>query len=224
MKFKALALALGCLFSLNSFAAVEIPESAEIMLDEETIESPAIRIKAVKELIASVGPENTCMDEYLKRRKQLIIKLSLSPVTIVAGTYAATLGGAFVGLGVVYVTGIDPFAGVILGMLGTGLATGVGTLANTNIAAFQLADVDRILKTLAELRLNQPGKKSAKLYAKYARSSKNPVDEQTFQDKLLELDNSGNLCDGSMVKKPILASGRKLKHKIARSKQLAEKI
>jgi hypothetical protein len=222
MKFKALAL--GCLFSLNSLAAVEIPESAEIMLDEEAIESPAVKIKDVKELIASIGPEKTCMDEYLKRRKQLIIKLSLSPVTIVAGTYAATLGGAFVGLGVVYVTGIDPFAGVILGMLGTGLATGVGTLANTNIAAFQLADVDRILKTLAELRLNQPGKKSAKLYAKYARSSKNPLDEQTFQDKLIELDSSGNLCDGSMVKKPRLASGRKLKHKIARSKQLAEKI
>ena len=222
MKFKALAL--GCLFSLNSFAAVEIPEAAEIMLDEEVIEVPAVRIKAVKELIASIGPDNTCMDEYLKRRKQLIIKLSLSPVTIVAGTYAATLGGAFVGLGVVYVTGIDPLGGVILGMFGTGLATGIGTLANTNIAAFQLADVDRILKTLAELRLNQPGRKSAKLYAKYARSSKNPVDELTFQDKLLELDNSGNLCDGSMVKKPRLASGRRLKHKIARSKQLADNI
>jgi hypothetical protein len=103
MKFKALALS--CLFSLNGFAAVEIPEAAEIMLDEEVIEAPAVRIKDVKELIASIGPENTCMDEYLKRRKQLIIKLSLSPVTIVAGTYAATLGGAFVGLGVVFIFG-----------------------------------------------------------------------------------------------------------------------
>ena len=97
-------------------------------------------------------------------------------------------------------------------------------MANTNIAAFQLADVDRILKTLAEMHLNKPGKKSAKLYAKYAKNADKPVDELTFQDKLLELDNSGNLCDGSMVKKPILASGRKLKHKLARSKQLAEKI
>ncbi len=222
MKFKALALS--CLFSLNSFAAVEIPESAEIMLDEEVIEAPAVRIKEVKELIASIGSEKTCMDEYLKRRKQLIIKLSLSPVTIVAGTYAATLGGAFVGLGVVLVTGIDPLAGVVLGMFGTGLATGIGTVANTNIAAFQLADVDRILKTLAELHLNQPGKKSAKLYAKYAKNADKPVGEQTFLSTLLELDSSGNLCDGSMVNKPRFASGRKLKHKLARSKQLAEKI
>ena len=222
MKFKALVLS--CLFSLNSFAAVEIPEAAEIMLDEEVIEAPAVRIKDVKELITSIGPEKTCMDEYLKRRKQLIIKLSLSPVTIVAGTYAATIGGAFVGLGVVYVTGIDPLAGVVLSMFGSGLATGVGTSANTSIAAFQLADVDRILKTLAELHLNHPGKKSAKLYAKYAKNSRNPVNEQTFLGKLLELDNSGNLCDGSMVKKPRLASGRKLKHKLARSKQLAEHI
>jgi hypothetical protein len=57
--------------------------------------------------------------------------------------------------------GVDPLGGVILGMAGTGLATGIGTLANTNIAAFQLADIDRILKTLAELHLKQPGKKSA---------------------------------------------------------------
>jgi hypothetical protein len=222
MKFKALALS--CLFSLNSFAAVEIPESAEIMLEEEVIEAPAVRIKAVKELIASIGPENTCMDEYLKRRKQLIIKLSLSPVTIVAGTYAGTIAAGLVGVGIASVVSFDPFAGVILGMFSGFVGTGIGTLANTNIAAFQLADVDRILKTLAELHLNQPGKKSAKLYAKYAKNADKPVDELTFQDKLLELDNSGNLCDGSMVKKPRLASGRRLKHKIARSKQLAENI
>ena len=222
MKFKALAL--GCLFSLNSFAAVEIPESAEIMLDEEVIEAPAVRIKAVKELIASIGPDNTCMDEYLKRRKQLIIKLSLSPVTIVAGTYAGTIAAGLVGVGIASVVSFDPLGGVILGMFSGFVGTGIGTLANTNIAAFQLADVDRILKTLAELHLNQPGKKSAKLYAKYAKNADKPVDELTFQDKLLELDNSGNLCDGSMVKKPRLASGRKLKHKIARSKQLAAKI
>ena len=113
MKFKVLALS--SLLSLNSFAAVEIPEATEIMLDEEVIEAPAVKIKDVKELIAAIGPENTCMDEYLKRRKQLIIKLSLSPATIVAGTYAATLGGAFVGLGAVYILGVDPLAGVILG-------------------------------------------------------------------------------------------------------------
>jgi hypothetical protein len=222
MKFKALALS--CLFSFNSFAAIEIPEAAEIMLDEEVIEAPAVKIKDVKELIASMGPENTCMDEYLKRRKQLIIKLSLSPVTVVAGTYVGTIAAGFVGVGIASVVSFDPLGGVILGMFSGFVGTGIGTLANTNIAAFQLADVDRILKTLAELHLNQPGKKSAKLYAKYARSSKNPVDEQTFQDKLIELDNSGNLCDGSMVKKPRLSSGRRLKHKIARSKQLAVNI
>ena len=222
MKFKVLSLSF--LLSLNSFAAVEIPEATEIMLDEEVIEAPAVKIKDVKELIAAIGPENTCMDEYLKRRKQLIIKLSLSPATIVAGTYAATLGGAFVGLGAVYILGVDPLAGVILGMAGTGLATGIGTLANTNIAAFQLADIDRILKTLAELHLNQPGKKSAKLYAKYVKLSKNPVSEQAFLDKLLELDHSGKICDGSMVRKPRFASGKKLKHKLARSKQLAVQI
>ena len=222
MKIKVFALA--CLVSFNCLAAVEIPEHAEIMLDEEVLEMPSVKIKDVKELISSIGPENTCMDEYLKRRKQLIIKLSLSPATIVAGTYVGTIGAGFLGVGVAAALAVDPFAGVILGMFFGFIGTGSATITNTNIAAFQLADVDRILKALAEQHLGQPGKKSAKLFAKYARNAKNPVDENAFFEKFMELDETGKLCDGSMVKKPRLASGRKLKHKVARSKHLAVSI
>ncbi len=212
------------LFSMNSFAAVEISEDAEVMQDEEVLEVPSVKISDVKELIATIGPEKTCMDEYLKRRKQLILKLSLSPVTIVAGTYAGAIGAGFVGVGLASVLSADPFAGVILGLFFGFVGTGVGTLTDTNITAFQLVDIDRILKALAEQHLNQSGKKSAKLYAKYAKKSKLPVDESLFYDKLIELDESGKLCDGSMVKKPRLASGRRLKHKLARTKHLANSI
>jgi hypothetical protein len=90
------------------------------------------------------------MDEYLKRRKQLLIKLSLSPATIVVGTYATTFGGAFVGSGAVYALGIDPLGGVILGMVGGAFSSGAITLTDTNIKAFQLTDIDRILKARAE--------------------------------------------------------------------------
>jgi hypothetical protein len=222
MKIKVFALA--CLVSFNCLAAVEIPEHSEIMLDEEVLEMPSVKIKDVKELISSIGPENTCMDEYLKRRKQLLIKLSLSPATIVAGTYVGTIGAGFLGVGVASALAVDPFAGVILGMFFGFIGTGSATITNTNIAAFQLADVDRILKALAEQHMGQPGKKSAKLFTKYARNAKNPVNEGAFFDKLLELDETGKLCDGSMVKKPRLATGRKLKHKVARSKHLALSI
>lgn len=222
MKFRALALV--GLVSFNSFAAIEIPDHSEIILDEEVIEMPHVKIEDVKELISNMGAENTCMDEYLKRRKQLIVKLSLSPATIVAGTYVGTIGVGLLGVGVASALAVDPLAGVILGM-GVGFfGTGTGTITDTSITAFQLADIDRILKALAEQHLNQPGKKSAKLFAKYAKKSETPVNEQQFFEKLLELDQNGELCDGSLVKKPRLASGKRLKHKIARSKHLASSI
>ena len=204
MKIKTLALL--CLISSNAFAADEV------------------KIKDVKKLITEIGPENTCMDEYLKRRTNLIIQLSLTPVTVVAGTYVGAMGVGLAGVGLASALATDKLVGFAFGLTVGGLAGSGGTISASSIAAVQLADIDRIVKALAEQHLNQPGEKSGKLYAKYVKKSENPVDEQTFLGKLLELDNSGNLCDGSMVKKPRLASGRMLKHKLARSKQLAENI
>ena len=222
MNFKALAVL--CLFSFNSFAAVDIPEDAEVMVDDEVLEMPKVKIRDVKELIAAIGPEKTCMDEYLKRRNQLILKLALSPATIVAGTYVGTIGAGFVGVGMASVLSFDPLAGVVLGMFFGFVGTSAGTVTNTNIAAFQLADIDRMVKVIAEQHLNQSGKKSAKLYRKYAKESQSPVAEEAFFRKLIELDESGKLCDGSLVKKPRLASGKRLKHKLVRTKHLADAI
>ena len=187
MKIKTLALL--CLISSNAFAADEV------------------KIKDVKKLITEIGPENTCMDEYLKRRTNLIIQLSLTPVTVVAGTYVGAMGVGLAGVGLASALATDKLVGFAFGLTAGGLAGSGGTISASSIAAVQLADIDRIVKALAEQHLNQPGEKSGKLYAKYVKKSENPVDEQTFLGKLLELDNSGNLCDGSMVKKPRLASG-----------------
>lgn len=213
-------LALLCLFSFQAFAQVEIPEDAEIVLEEEALELPRVRIKDVRNLINTIGPENTCMDEYLKRRKQLIVKLSLSPITIVAGTYVGSIAAGFVGVGIASALAFDELGGVIIG-LGLGfLGTGTATLTDTGLAAFQLSDIDTLNKALAELHLNLPGKKSAKVYARYIKGKENPMSEPAFYSKLLEFDASGKLCDGSMVKKPRFASGTRLKHKVARVKHL----
>jgi hypothetical protein len=221
---KLRSLAFLCLFSLNSFAVVDIPEEAEVIMSDEFLEAPKVKISDVKKLIATIGADKTCMDEYLKRRKQLILKLALSPATIVAGTYAGTIVAGFVGVGVAGVLSFDPLGGVILGMFFGFVGTASGTLIDTNIAAFQLADIDRILKVIAEQYLNESGEKSEKLYSKYTKQSQSPVDEETFFRTLIELDESGKLCDGSLVKKPRFASGKKLKHKIARSKHLVDAI
>jgi hypothetical protein len=204
MKIKALALL--CLISSNAFAADEV------------------KIKDVKKLITEIGPENTCMDEYLKRRTNLIIQLSLTPVTVVAGTYVGAMGVGLAGVGLASALAADQLVGFAFGLTAGALGGSGGTISASSIAAVQLADIDRIVKALAEQHLNQPGEKSAKLYAKYAKKSENPVDEQTFFTSILELDDSGKLCDGSMVKKPRIGSGRSLKHKLARTKQLAANI
>jgi hypothetical protein len=49
MKIKVFALA--CLVSFNCLSAVEIPEHSEIMLDEEVLEMPSVKIKDVMELL-----------------------------------------------------------------------------------------------------------------------------------------------------------------------------
>lgn len=222
MKLQALAFL--CLFTFNSFAVENIPEEAEVMMGGEILELPKVKISDVKKLIATIGADKTCMDEYLKRRKQLILKLALSPATIVAGTYAGTIGAGFIGVGIARALSYDPLGGVILGIFFGFVGTASATLIDTNLAAFQLVDIDRILKVIAEQHLDVSGKKSAKLYKKYAKKSHSPVDEETFFRTLIELDESGKLCDGSLVKKPRFASGKKLKHKIARSKHLIDAI
>lgn len=204
MKIKALALL--CLISSNAFATDEV------------------KIRDVKNLITEIGPENTCMDEYLKRRTNLIIQLSLTPVTVVAGTYVGAMGAGLAGVGLATALAADQLVGFAFGVTAGALGGSGGTISASSIAAVQLADIDRMVKALAEQHLNQPGEKSAKLYAKYAKKAENPVDEQTFFSKVLELDDSGKLCDGSMVKKPRLASGRRLKHRLARTKHLAASI
>jgi hypothetical protein len=49
MKIRMFALA--SLISFNCLAAVEIPEHSEIMLDEEVLEMPSVKIKDVMELL-----------------------------------------------------------------------------------------------------------------------------------------------------------------------------
>jgi hypothetical protein len=217
-------LAFLCLFSFQAIAQSQPSEDVEVLMEEEAFELPRVKIKEVKDLISVMGPENTCMDEYLKRRKQLIVKLSLSPVTIIAGTYGVSIAAGFVGLGIASALAFDELGGVVIGLALGFVGTGTATLTDTGIAAFQLADIDTLTKALGELHLNRPGIKSAKVYSRYIKGKESPMSEAAFYSALLELDSAGKLCDGSMVKAPRFGSGRRLKHKVARVKHLRTQI
>lgn len=227
--------ALLTVFSLNSFAAtpmeIELNENFEIIHADENLEIPKTKISDVKELLSTMNPDATCMDEYLKRRKQLIVKLSLSPATVVVGTLASAYTGAL-GAGLLANALTNPEAGVYVdglvyvvnGLFFGFVAGAAGTITDTNITAFQLADIDTIVKALAEQYRNQSGKKSEKLYARFIKKEENPVSKEVFFSNLMELDASGKLCDGSLVKQPRFKIGSKLKFKLARTKHLRKAI
>jgi hypothetical protein len=225
MKIKALILL--TLLSFNSFANTNVNHEMDILSEDENFEVPRMKIKEVKEILSQMDPNKTCIDEYLKRRKQLILKLSISPVTIVGGSYASFFAGAFAGIGVAYVvgaTGWDQLGYLVLGGFAGFATTGITTVTDTGLSVFQLMDVDMILKALAEQRSQRSGAKSDKLFAKYLKGNENPLTKELFFEKLKELDESGELCDGSLVKRPRIGTGRRLKYKIARTKHLREHL
>ncbi len=223
MKFKALSLL--CLLSFQSFAQVHDNQEPEVVVEESsTLEISTIRIKDVKELIANIGAENTCMDEYLKRRRHLVTKLALAPVILPVGFYAATIGAGIGGVYLAYTVGFDPLGGVILGMFTGAVGGSTGLLTDTGLGISQLIEVDRIVKSLAELHLNQSSQKTSRLYKKYAKNNDNAVDQKSFELQLLTLDQEGKLCDGSLTKSRFGKVARRLKKKIARTKHLKDVI
>jgi len=227
IKMKIKALILLTLLSFNSFANTNVNHEMDILSEDENFEVPRMKIKEVKEILSQMDPNKTCIDEYLKRRKQLILKLSISPVTIVGGSYASFFAGAFAGIGVAYVvgaTGWDQLGYLVLGGFAGFATTGITTVTDTGLSVFQLMDVDMILKALAEQRSQRSGAKSDKLFAKYLKGNENPLTKELFFEKLKELDESGELCDGSLVKRPRIGTGRRLKYKIARTKHLREHL
>ncbi len=190
-----------------------------------------IRIKEIKTHLETANPDSTCMDEYLKRRNQLIVKLTLTPVTMTAGTVASAYVGLFSGAVVAKsfsITGWDALGAVILGGMAGSLAGAVYTATDSVKTGVTLHKHTLIVKTVAENQLNRGEHYSNQLYESYSRQShkdqKLPLPKDLFIKELVELDTAGTLCDGSLVKQPRIKLGPKLKYKVAKSKTIFQKI
>lgn len=209
---KNLLVVLVALSSLNAFAQKETEK---------------IKIKEIKNLVKTSNPDTTCLDEYLKRRKELIIKLSVSPAVAVAGTVAGGYAGGMAGIGIATATSVDGWSAlgyVIVGAAAGGAAGAVATVASTTATGITLANNVLITKTVAEQQLGRSGVYSDKLYAKYLKKSQVDLSKEEFLNKLVEADQEGNLCNGSMVKQPKIKIGTKLKYKVAKLKDLVRYI
>jgi hypothetical protein len=140
------------------------------------------------------------------------------------GFYASVIGVGFGGAALAYAFTFDPLGGVILGMFTGAVGSSVGMLTDTGLGITQLIEVDRIAKSLAELHLNEPGKKIDRLYEKYAKNNETALDQNSFESMLLKLDTEGKLCDGSLSHSRPSKVPRRLKKRLARTKHLKEAI
>lgn len=189
--------------------------------------APKIKIKEIKQYVKTINPDSTCMDEYIIRRKQLIIKLSLAPVRVAAGTVASAYTGAMMAAGVANSTGVDGWAGLGYvvggGMLG-GAIGATATAVDATVTGITLKNNVLITKAVYEQQTNREGLYTDRLYKKYLKKSKVDLPKEDFLQKLIAADAEGKLCDGTMVKQPRIKLGSRLKYKVAKLKDLIKFI
>lgn len=188
-------------------------------LDLETEEN-TIKIKEIKEHLASMDLSKTCLDEALQRRKQLIVKLSLSPVTIPVTVAASAAGLGFVGKIIGTINnppgGMGDLAGLATGLVYGGLGSFISSGVDTTRTAIKLHRLNLIIKSLGEQYLGRANIKTDSLYDFYLKKTKGTeMSKSDLIAKLLESDQNGALCDGSMLKKRKIRIGSKLKFKVA---------
>lgn len=216
---KTLLLSFSLFFSY-SLLAQEVPQDIEFAETAEEVSEEQIRIKDVRKFLETHDKDTTCLDEYLKRRNQLIGKMVLAPVTVTAAATGGFVIGAFAGSGVAYVTGADALVSLAWGLVIGSPAGAAAGLTDSGLSIVEFRERDTFIKALGEHYLKKPGKKSDKLYQSYLKKNPDAVSKDEFFKRLLDLDQSGKLCDGSLVKQPRIKLGFKLKYKLARTKNL----
>lgn len=223
------------LFTSHSQAETnELPlaEESEI-LEESEPESPRYKIKDIKNYVLTLDPQNTCMDQYLKRRRQVIIQLSLTPLILPASFASGAVGGMVTGsftYTVLYrwfglVTspngGWDQLGYIIGGGVIGAAGASVYALAKGGMNIAELIDHNRLLKSLMELHQNEIGPVTEYLYSRFEKQNPGTtLSLSSFADSMIRLDQEGRLCDGSVKKKRSRIFPNSLKNKLTRSKDL----
>jgi hypothetical protein len=184
-------------------------------------------MKEIKAYLRTINPETTCMDEYVKRRSQLVFKMSVSPVLIVGGAAASTYVGGVAAGAIAEAAGAESWGvlGYAIGGAAVGMVSSVGMLAaDTTQTALVLSNLNAILKTLAEQHMQREEVKTAVLFKKYVKRAKSDISQEEFIAKLMAADADGSLCDGSMVKQPKIKIGTKLQFKVAQLKDVVKRL
>ncbi len=182
-------------------------------------------IREIKEWLEASDQSQTCLDEYLKRRKELGIKIGFAPIVIAGSTVVGGYGGALAGAGVFELSGI-PYGG-----LGNVVALAIGGLVGSTFGltlgtAEEVVSLVNFFKNQALLRLlyeskTTTGEMVEKFYQDFKTSfPQSSLTKQKFVEELSYLDTIGVLCDGSLVKNSRYKNGKKLKQNLATKKEI----
>jgi hypothetical protein len=206
----------------SSLLTITEAEESEVLETESDVNANSIRVKDIREALKTMDLSTTCMDEMVKRRGQLIWKLSLAPLSSAGIFTGAIASGAYLGKTLATLhgnpSGWADLAGAVTGMFLGGLGSIIYAGTDTTVAAVRLSRLQLLLKALGEQRLDRSGIYSEKLYRSYEGDTKStPMSRARFYEKLVEADQTGALCDGSMVKKRMIRIGTHLKFKVANS-------
>ncbi len=211
MKYFALLLLNLAFVISSSFAGIngenllaENPEIEHFEMVDSVEGFNEVKIKDIRNYVYNYGQSETCLDEMLKRRNQLFIKLAFIPAVapVAYFGYPITFGLAGVLIGSATGKSDAVFAGFFLGFFTGGLYFAVDTTVTATKTIKSLVGLNLITKALGEQYIQGGGNKSQKLYEQYLnKAGENPMNEKAFFTKLLESDRSGELCDGTMVTK-----------------------
>ena len=181
--------------------------------------------EVVQAIDESIGFEQTCLDDYLLREKQLKRFLIWAPPATLVATPAAFIVGGYTAFisSTLLMGGWDALVYTILGAVGSGVAV-VGTfLTMETIKGIQFAQMRRMTNIIVASHANRFDSKALyRLNRKYNKMyPENNVTAEDLAMAVVMLDETGMLCDGEVRGN---LKGKKLKHKLARRKDLIKYI
>lgn len=178
---------------LTAFSAVAEYQFDDINIDEVQIQ---------KVVASQVGSDQTCLDEYLVRQNELKKFLIWAPPMALVAVPAATLVGGYTSLFIAsaFTSGWDQLGYMILG----GMASGAGVLGTFIFKevskGVEFANSKRMVKIITAAH-NQDfeNKTFVRFFERYnEKYSANPKTKEELADAVIELDESGKLCDGEV--------------------------
>jgi hypothetical protein len=229
---RVFATVLCCFFSFTVLAndlATQIPDQ-QTFLEEFNLDFQSVndgkpiktKIKEARAFVEQVGAENTCLDEYLKRRRNLIIGSSLGTVWGPGTVAVAGAGGFAIGYGAA-VTGSYGLGGIFLPIVGMYLGGFVGLAAFLGVETaliVNLLQINSQIKLVYQSHLGQ-GNKLERFTSKLNKKTESIVAADQIAAMIVEADTKGMLCDGSLRKK----KGKKsLRKRLAKKRHLKNYI